>query len=45
MPNLAMLLKLLTLTAFASAYKPVLVLHGITGDAAQYENFVADLVS
>jgi len=30
--------------AVASAYKPVLVLHGISGDAAQYTNFVADLI-
>ncbi|GMH63888.1 hypothetical protein TrST_g9273 [Triparma strigata] len=32
------------LTTTASAYKPVLVLHGIDGDANQYTNFVADLI-
>ncbi|GMH50733.1 hypothetical protein TrRE_jg7164, partial [Triparma retinervis] len=36
------LLTILTLTA-VSAYKPVLVLHGISGDAAQYSDFVSDL--
>mmetsp|Transcript_10026 Transcript_10026/g.20480 ORF Transcript_10026/g.20480 Transcript_10026/m.20480 type:complete len:295 (+) Transcript_10026:3-887(+) len=37
--------RLLSILAVASAYKPVLVLHGISGDAAQYTDFVNDLVN